>query len=266
MFSLSVTAPYVAPQLSDAWDSTKFSDNESRWESGRNHVSNLMVWWFAKNEWSHPKFSEIADWSLNTIGSVHPSQLSHIRNKKMKMFGLKVLEAFGSVNLAAWAYQKDKELENHGDNRFLKKMGCPPLTPSIEEALENAVVIMHPFTSTPLDQGGFMMAYLGYLKIEGVLSGSALTESSIRHAQKTVGLCLKEMMIVQNKSIFDVQELARKIFANDGQKVQKLINVILGTDAYDSVELQRDITEISMIASSIIQENITPEAFLSKLA
>ena len=85
-------------------------NNAERREAGRVHMSATMIHWLARNDWSHPTFVALANWAMNEDAVMHTSQASHIRNGKTRMIGLKSLDAFGTINLAVWAYHNNKKL------------------------------------------------------------------------------------------------------------------------------------------------------------
>lgn len=257
--SMALTIPQFAE------DYATNVDNDTRREKGRNHVSSLMIWWFAKNEWSHPIFSELSDWALNEKGSVHPSQLSHIRNRKMRMMGLKVLDAFGAVNLGVWAFQQDRNNpEKSAAGSLLARLGCSVVTSNIESWIENATVIINPVTGQPLDQGGFMATYLGYIKIPGVINGAVQNNSELENLAKACGKYLQHIITQSDKNIWDCGAIASQIF-QDETRSRKFVAVATGLDSYSGIEIQRDITEICILISGIRGQEVSPEMLVNEL-
>ena len=249
------------PQYADSYEAC--ASNELRREQGRNHVSSLMIWWFAKNEWSHPIFSELADWALNETGSVHPSQLSHIRNRKMRMMGLKVIEAFGAVNLAVFAYQQDKRPDIKDGDRLIRRLGVRPVTPQIERWIENATVIVNPVTKEPVWQADFMGIYLGYIKIEGVLNGASdLDPQKMDRIAGVFGEFLQKKIKDSSSDIWSALSIAEACFG-DESRAKKFVAVATGLDSYTGLELQRDIHEIAAIISEITHEPLNPDQLLA---
>ena len=239
-------------------------DNELRRDKGKHHISSLMIWWFAKNEWSHPIFSELADWALNENGSVHPSQLSHIRNKKMRMMGLKVIDAFGAVNIAIYAYQQDKAQGRTGSDRLVSRLGTATITAQVESWIENATCIINPITGEPLDQGGFVMAYMGFIKIPGVINGAVQNNQDLEGLAKQVGKLLQQVITESGKTIWECGEIASSIY-HDEVRARKFVAVATGLDSYTSIEIQRDITEICLLVSAITDTEVSPDRLVEKL-
>lgn len=138
--------------------------NEQRRQRGRSHTSAVLVYWLSRNGWSHPNFELLAKWALNEEGALHPSQLSHLRNAKTKLMGVKCLDSLGAVNLAIWA-KKNNEKE------LLKILGTGTASAQIEDLIRDAEVLMNPNTGLPVDQADFMSIYLGYLVLPEVVNG-----------------------------------------------------------------------------------------------
>lgn len=251
------------PQFGDDYESC--ASNEIRRDSGKNHISSLMIWWFAKNEWSHPIFSELADWALNETGSVHPSQLSHIRNKKMRMIGLKVLESFAQVNLAVYAYQKDKREGTNRSDSLLSRLGVRTTTAQIEESIRDATVIMNPVTNEPCWQGDFMGIFLGYIKISGVLVGrTEYDPATMNVLASDVGPAFATRFKASQRDIWEIKNIAKSIFG-DELRANKLVAVATGLAKYDGNELQRDICEIALIMTEVTRAETTPDEILGSV-
>ena len=238
------------------------ASNELRRDSGKNHISSLMIWWFAKNEWSHPIFSELADWAINETGSVHPSQLSHIRQKKMRMMALKVLEGFAQVNLAVYAYQQDKRNGTSRSESLLSRLGVRTTTAQIEEYIKDATVIVNPITKEPCWQGDFMGIFLGYIKISGVLVGrTEYDPATMNVLAGDIGPVFAHRFKTSQRDIWEIREIATSVFGEES-RANKLVSVATGMAKYDGNELQRDISEIALILTEVTRVETTPDEIL----
>lgn len=200
-----------------------------------------MVWWFARNDWSHPIFADLAEFALNEKGAVHTSQLSHIRNQKMRMIGLKILDAFGGVNLAVWAY--------HQDRKLLRTLRCGALTASIEEVLQRSEWINNPTNGLPLDQGGWMMMYLGYISVPGIAPLMPSTEV-LRELAPFVGSYLADLVRQSGKDFYKLSALANDLFGGK-EEARRLVSVAAGIETYKIHELQRDLENIATLAQRL---------------
>lgn len=252
------------PQFGDSYEAC--ASNELRREAGKNHVSSLMIWWFAKNQWSHPIFSELADWALNETGSVHPSQLSHIRNRKMRMMGLKIVEAFGAVNIAVHAYQSDKKNGISRSDSLLSRLGVRTTTQQIESWIEHATVIVNPITNEPAWQADFMGIYLGYIKIAGVISGRAEHDpDTMNRLAEQLGPYLAKAIQDSGCDFWSAAEIAKDYFL-DELRWQKFVSVVTGIDYYQGVELQRDVTEMAGVLTRVTKKRVTPDEIMNAIS
>ncbi|MFZ9995807.1 hypothetical protein [Vulcanococcus sp.] len=211
-------------------------DNETRRNRGRIHTSNVQIQWFDRNSWSHPVFADLCDWALDENGSVHPSQISHIRNHKMRMFGLKVLDGFGAVNLATWAY--------HHDPQLLQVMGCRPLNQTVEEILKRSSAVLNPITGCPLDQGGWMLLFMGYIEIPNVPSGAVdPSDSEFLTAMDLLGPYVSAVMQSMGMDVWTAHSKVSGAMDNPA-KAKKLMAVAAGVDRYDAKTLAADLDDI----------------------
>ena len=229
-------------------------NNAERREAGRVHMSATMIHWLARNDWSHPTFVALANWAMNEDAVMHTSQASHIRNGKTRMIGLKSLDAFGTINLAVWAY--------HNNKKLLKKLGTATLTKDIEQHLKDAEWIEHPITGEPLDQGGWMCLYLGYIKIPNVVGGPKGDE---QFAQATARLgTYVQNAIAQSGKDFPT---ATTVFCEQlgVERGSRLVQVALGLQPYDATELQRDLPEICSALTRIDGKKRSPETVIQQL-
>ena len=132
----------------------QISGTERR-EAGRLHFSEALL--FLLRHVSHPQLSELADWACNEPGNLHTSQISHMRNNKVRMLGTKAVDALGRINQAAWVHRHQPEL--------LKRLGTAPLTPRLEGILAAYQPLVDPTNQTPIGAGELMAIYLGYLRL-----------------------------------------------------------------------------------------------------
>lgn len=200
-------------------------------------MSAVMIYWLAQNDWSHPAVEALAVWALNEEGVVHTSQISHIRNGKIRMMGVKTLDAFGAINLAIWAFQNDRDL--------LEKMGTAAVTPRIEELIREAIFIQDPRTGLPLDQGGWMLLYLGYISIAEVVGG-AKGDQNIEMAVERFPRYASRLISASGTDFIEVKAIAEKVFRSPAQ-ASKLIAVAAGLDQYEPEEFSRDVADICTV-------------------
>lgn len=253
--SATAKASPPIPQLAQPLPA-ELGGGEYRRHRGRHLVSSAMVWWFARNDWSHPIFADLAAFALNEKGAVHTSQLSHIRNQKMRMIGIKILDAFGAVNLAVWAY--------HTDRQLLRTLRCGPLTASIEEVLQRSEPLLSPITNWPLDQGDWMMVYLGYLTLPGI-SPMMPTAEVLRDIAQFVGPFFADAIRQCGGDFFSFSEAAALVFGGKDQ-CRKAVAVAAGLDTYKTHELQRDLEPLAHLRGSLDNSACTPAELVQQIS
>ena len=233
------------------------SSNEVRREQGRQHMSAVMIHWLALNDWSHPNFEDLATWALNEKGNLHTSQVSHMRNGKMRMMGVKVLDSFGAINLAVWAY-------NTGQRDLLTRMGVATIDTKIEKLIKGKQAIMNPLApKLPLDQGDWMDLYLGYLQIPGVIGG-AKGEGALEQVALKLGKYVYGVVQGSGKDFVEAREVFTKSL--DSKSAEKLIACAVGLDSYASDELTTELAKICQALERLDGKPRTPEVVAAELA
>ena len=229
------------------------SDNAVRRENGRQHMSATMIYWLARNSWSHPAFESLAVWALaGETGAIHTSQVSHMRQNKMRMMGVKVLDCFGAINCAVWAYRNDRDL--------LKMMNIYSVPESIEILIRDAESILDPDSSLPLDQGGWMNLYLGYLRIPGVI-GNTKDEVDLDKAALKLSKYIYQRITKSGSEFPVAKEAAAKAVGDE--MAAKMISVAVGLDSFTAAQLPAVIEAICKGLEAIDGQDVSPEAVIS---
>jgi len=233
--------------------SAVLKDNTARREFGKQHMSAVVIYMLAQNQWSHPILGELAEWALDEAGALHNSQVSHIRNGRMRMLGVKTVDALGAINTATWAYHNDRDL--------LKQMGTAQLTARIEELLKDAKAIIDPNTDCPIDAGGWINLYLGYVQIPGVVGGAG--SSDFETASIQMGSFIEKVIKESGKDFME----AKAIFASasDETKARKMIAAAASIDAYTTDELTSEIAVICKCLEALDGKTREPSAIVAAL-
>lgn len=233
----------------------KPTDNATRREEGRKHMSATMIYWLARNSWSHPAFESLAVWALGgETGAIHTSQVSHMRNGKMRMMGVKVLDAFGAINCAVWAYRNDRAL--------LKQMNINSVPEQIEILIRDAECIMDPLTGLPLDQGGWMNLYLGYLRIPGVV-GAAKGDADFEKVAAKVGRYIYQRIQKSGMEFPAAKAAAAKVVGEE--LAAKMLAVAVGLETMTAEQLTNVFGPLCEGLAAIDGESVSPEAVASAL-
>ena len=239
-------------------DKNLIADNALRRELGRQHMSSVMIYMLDVNEWSHPNFEFLAEFALNEKGALHSSQASHIRNGKMRMLGVKSLDAFGAINLAVWAYNNDKP--------SFRRMGCQTVTEKVELLIKGKTAICDPETGAPLDAGGWMNLYLGYLKIPQVLElPSAATTKITKKLAESVRAYMSREIQKSGQPVHEVAPIARKLIA-DQETMTTIMQAVVGLGTLDAADLPEMLPDICKLLNRLDNRERTPDSILQETA
>ena len=202
--------------------------NEQRRQKGRMHTSAVLVYWLSRNDWSHPNVELLAKWALNEESALHPSQLSHLRNGKTRLMGVKCLDALGQVNLAVWAYQNNNK-------ELLDILGAGPLSPQIEGLVKHAEVLMNPNTGLPIDQADWMSVYLGYMVLPDVVNGPE-GDPQFQEVVDRFGLYISAVLEAKGIGIADATGMLAKA-TNNPQLAETLMLAAVGLKPLEANQL-----------------------------
>ena len=230
-------------------------DNNIRREFGRQHMSAVMIWWLDQNDWSHPAFEKLATWALDEDGALHSSQVSHIRNNKMRMMGVKSLDAFGAINLAVWAY-------NNLPRSEFNDLGCRTVTAEIESLIKGKLTILDPEDGLPLDQGKWMNLYLGYLKIEEAAGlAKPTTELTDVVAMSVVRYLVKEVNKT-GKPMSEITPVMRKVMSEE--QTRKIMEAFVGIGALAGDDLPEMLEPLTKALKTISGRELSVDALLTE--
>ena len=213
--------------------------NEQRRQKGRMHTSAVLVYWLSRNDWSHPNVELLAKWALNEESALHPSQLSHLRNGKTRLMGVKCLDALGQVNLAVWAFQ-------NSDKTLLDVLGAGPLSPQVESLIKHAEVLMNPNTGLPIDQSDWMSVYLGYMVLPDVVNGPE-GDPQFQEVVDNFGQYISGVLEAKGIGIGDATGLLAKA-TNNPQLAETLMLAAVGLKPMEANQLT---TQFSAICQAL---------------
>lgn len=230
-------------------------NNEDRRDFGKQHTSAVLVYWLSRNAWSHPNLELLASWALAEEGALHTSQVSHIRNGRMRMLGVKTIDALGAINLATWAY--------HHDRAILKELGTAQLTAKIEELLLDAEAVIDPRTNEPLTQGGWMELYLGYIKVPGVVGGAS-TNQDFAKAAAMLGTYIEKVIRDSGRDFGS----AKSVFTNalNSDKATRMIAAAAHLEEFTADEVTGEINGICSALEALDGVRRDPEAVIAAIA
>jgi len=230
------------------------TSGERRREAGRLHFSEALL--FLLRHVSHPQLSELADWACNEPGNLHTSQISHMRNNRVRMLGTKALDALGRINQAAWVHRHRPQL--------LDSLGTAALTSRLEGILAAYQPLLDPISQEPLGSGALMAIYLGYLRLPIELARSL----SPREAELLAGLIGEWLDGALSARGLSFRAAARRLqLAWPGEKAgaERLVRVIGGLEDYSARQLAEDWERIAIAAAVVLEEPKDPWALADEL-
>ena len=225
-----------------------------RREAGRQHFSEALL--FLLRYVSHPQLSELADWACNEPGNLHTSQISHMRNNKVRMLGTKAVDALGRINQAAWVQRHRPEL--------LAELGTAPLTPRLSAILNAYQPLLDPISQEPLGSGALMAIYLGYLRLPIAQPRSLSAEQ----AGLLAGLIGEWFDAALSGRGLGFRAATRRVqLAWPGEKAgaERLVRVIGGLEDYSAKQLTADWERIAIVAAAVLELPSDPWALADEL-
>ena len=225
---------------------------EERREDGRAYFTTCLG--RLLQEVSHPEMAALADWALNEAGCLHTSQLSHLRNAKMRMLGVKSIDALGAINVAAFRFKTDR----HGS---FKELNTAQTTARIEEILERFEPLLVPETGDPVNAGDLMMIYLGYLKLD--LPG--LTEEETKSwdvAADKLGPWIEDLLEEKGIRLRDGVSQVKSAWAGPDKLCDHFCFAITGMGDFKPDELAEAWPYITKVVSRFMDEDISEDDLL----
>jgi hypothetical protein len=215
---------------------------EERREAGSLHFSEALL--VLLRYVSHPQLSDLADWACNEAGNLHISQISHMRNNKVRMLGTKAIDALGRANQMAWVARHRSDL--------LPKLGTAAMTPRIQMILKAYQPLLHPISQEPLGAGDFMALYLGYLRLPIELPRSL----SLTEAEQIAGLLgdwLEAQLEEKGLSFREASKQLQAAWSGEASGGKRLVRVLAGLEDYSPRQLADDWEAIGQALLTVLE-------------
>ncbi len=229
---------------------TTNSTGDQRREVGRSLFTSVLG--FMLKDVSHPEMALLADWATNEPGCLHTSQLSHLRNQKMRMLGVKSLDALGRINTSAYAFRTDRK-------GAFRKLDTATTTPRIEEILERFDPIMNPNSGKPLDAGDLMMVYLGYLQLPELVPAESVGDKALSLAASKIGGWVEELITERGLKFRDGLQLIKDKWTGSDKGRDLFCQVVAGMADYTIESLRGELESIAACVTALIDEDVTPD-------
>lgn len=229
---------------------------EERREAGRAYFTKVLTHVLANI--SHPEMAALADWATNEPGCLHTSQLSHLRNAKMRMLGVKSLDALGRINECAWAFHNDRRGQ-------FKAMGTAQTTVKIEQCLERYVPVLHPDSGRPINAGDLMMIYLGYLKLD-LPGDDPVAAARWGSVAAELGHWFEALLEERDVRFRDAVKIIDSAWSGTNSQKLKLVAVLSGLDDYSADEVAEAWSAITKAVAVLLDETISESDLIEIVA
>jgi hypothetical protein len=225
-----------------------------RREAGRQHFSEALL--FLLRYVSHPQLSELADWACNEPGNLHTSQISHMRNNKVRMLGTKAVDALGRINQAAWVQRHRPEL--------LAELGTAPLTPRLSAILNAYQPLLDPISQEPLGSGALMAIYLGYLRLP-IAQPRSLSAEQAGLLAGLIGEWFDAALSARGLGFRAATRRVQLAWPGEKAGAERLVRVIGGLEDYSAKQLTADWERIAIVAAAVLERPSDPWALADEL-
>jgi hypothetical protein len=199
---------------------------EERRAAGQAHFTEVLL--ALLQSVSHPQLSELADWACNGSGALHTSQISQLRNQKVRMLGSKAIDALGRVNQAAWTQRHHPHL--------LPQLGCAPLTPRIEKILAAFQPLVDPSSGEPLGSGALLEIHLGLRRLPVELPRVLVVEEAQRLAERLTDWLEGELRH-RGWSLREAGQRLQQAWGAEASGAKRLVRVLAGLETYSAKQL-----------------------------
>jgi len=199
---------------------------EERRAAGQEHFTEVLL--ALLQSVSHPQLSELADWACNGSGALHTSQMSQLRNQKVRMLGSKAIDALGRLNQAAWAARHHPHL--------LPQLGCGPLTPRIEKILSAFQPLVDPISGEPLGSGALLEIHLGLRRLQVELPRVLKVEEAQQLAERLTDWLEAELRH-RGWSLREAGQRLQQAWDAEASGAKRLVRVLAGLESYTAKQL-----------------------------
>lgn len=227
---------------------------------GREHTAAVINWWLGRNGFSHLQAQQLAAWVFGDETWLQTSQLSHLRNGRMRAPQLKLFEGIAGMNAAIAGWRQD------GQKACVRRWGPAPKAMPDAVAMDAATFLWFPGEEDrPLIFHDFADLFVGYLQLPYV-DGSSISPGQSRMISERVGEELDRWMHAQGGIRVGLSALIRAYPVDDASRVAKLQQVIFGSDTYSAEELEEEAMALSQLFTELWKRPVCPHKLYGELA
>lgn len=224
---------------------------------GRAHLGHVLNWWLRRCNITHSMATALAAWVCGDSTWLQGSQLSHLRNGRMRTPQLKLMEGLAGLNEAFAAWKID------GPEACRKRWGPLPDNAPAPFVMDEAVFLWHPDDlerMQPLVFRDFCDLFVGYLRLpyvdDGVVSPGQSRLISDRISEEL------DMWMLGEGSVRAAMMTLADLYPGTPARLDKLRRVAQGLESYTSDELEDEAYALGELFSAIRGRQITgPELY-----
>lgn len=227
---------------------------------GREHTAVVLNWWIRRCGFTHTMVTALAAWVCGDHTWLQGSQLSHLRNSRMRTPQFKLFEGISAVNeaVATWRLQ--------GKEACLKEWGPLPAQAPAEFLMDEATYLWHPDQGegSPLIFHDFCDLFAGRLRLNYV-DQSAISPGQSKHISDQIGEELDRWLAGRGGIRAGMSELLSFYPVKDSARIAKLQKVIVGADSFTAAELDDELFALTELFSEVWGQPIDSKAFTARL-
>lgn len=227
---------------------------------GRDHTAAVLNWWIRRCGFTHTMVTALAAWVCGDHTWLQGSQLSHLRNSRMRTPQFKLFEGISAVNeaIASWRHQ--------GKEACLQEWGPLPGQAPAEIVMDQATYLWHPEQGEdcPLVFHDFCDLFAGRLRLPYVDEAS-ISPGQSKQISDRIGEELDRWLATRGGIRAGMPELLKFYPVSDAARIAKLQKVIVGAESYTAAELDDELFALTELFSSVWDQSVDGRAFYGKL-
>jgi hypothetical protein len=228
---------------------------------GREHTGAVLNWWIRRCCFTHTNVTALAAWVCGDSTWLQSSQVSHLRNRRMRTPQFKLFEGISAVNEAIATWQQQ------GKPQCLKKWGPTPDQAPSDSQMDAALFLWHPDQEArqPLVFHDFCDLFAGRLRLPYVDEASVSPGQS-RIISDRISQELEQWLTSQRSLRAGMAKLLDLYPSRDSTRVAKLRDVILGADSYTVTELELELVALTELFIEVWGEPVDSKNLYSRLS
>ncbi len=227
---------------------------------GRDHTATVLNWWIRRCGFTHTMVTALAAWVCGDHTWLQGSQLSHLRNSRMRTPQFKLFEGISAVNeaIATWRMQ--------GKEACFKQWGPLPGPAPSDFMMDAAIYLWHPDQGeqTPLVFHDFCDLFAGRLRL-GYVDDTSISPGQSKQISDRIGEELDRWLADRGGIRAGMPELLKIYPSKEATRIAKLQQVIVGADSFTAAELEEEMFALTELFSEIWNQRLDSKLLYSRL-